>query len=374
MSSTSGSVLLALLLAGCGGAAVAPEAPRAVQQADVVLPAPAPPMAEAPVADAKEGDAAEDGVGEGDSGDDAPPDEVDDLTDSPMVMGSVLGGEVPESYGVGGLGLSGVGLGAGGTGSGTIGLGGIGTLGHGSGTGTGQGFGSGSGRLGGTHRPLPRVSTADPSIGSGYPREIIQRIVRSNINRFRYCYEKGLQKDPTLAGRVTLSFVIGTDGSVTSVKATSSLTDTEVQTCVAAAFKTLSFPKPDSGIVQVTYPLLFTPGATPGSTTPAASATLAGKALEDAQTADLEKALQGAGCTDVGTKAGATTGTWVVSAKRGGRVFTVTLVSKQAAPLSDADLAKLQTSSAVKASGGAVLSVSSDSMDASTLLLAELLR
>lgn len=67
------------------------------------------------------------------------------------VFGALIGDEIGDSFGVGGLGLSGVGVTggvAGGVeGGGSIGLGGLGTLGHaaGGGGGTGSGFGSGKG-------------------------------------------------------------------------------------------------------------------------------------------------------------------------------------------------------------------------------------
>lgn len=59
--------------------------------------------------------------------------------------GAMVGAEIGDAMGFGGLGLSGYGAGGGGSGSG-IGMGRIGTIGHGSGTGSGQGYGSGSGR------------------------------------------------------------------------------------------------------------------------------------------------------------------------------------------------------------------------------------
>ncbi len=48
-------------------------------------------------------------------------------------LGQLIGGEIGEAYGVGGLGLAGNGGGGGGTGEGTIGLGTLGTIGHGGG-------------------------------------------------------------------------------------------------------------------------------------------------------------------------------------------------------------------------------------------------
>lgn len=66
--------------------------------------------------------------------------------DGATVDGMMVGDDIGDSFGAGGLGLSGIGEGGGGTGEG-IGLGNIGTIGHGAGTGSGSGYGSGAGRL-----------------------------------------------------------------------------------------------------------------------------------------------------------------------------------------------------------------------------------
>ena len=49
------------------------------------------------------------------------------------VLGGLIGNQIGEAYGVGGLGLVGTGSGGGGTGEGTIGLGNLGTIGKGGG-------------------------------------------------------------------------------------------------------------------------------------------------------------------------------------------------------------------------------------------------
>jgi hypothetical protein len=93
------------------------------------------------------------------------------------------------------------------------------------------------------------------------PPEAIQRVVRQNFGRFRFCYEKALDHNPTLAGRVSTSFVIGRDGAVSSVQnGGSDLADPAVVSCVVRAFYGLSFPQPEGGIVTVVYPILFSPG------------------------------------------------------------------------------------------------------------------
>jgi hypothetical protein len=137
-----------------------------------------------------------------------------------------------------------------------IGLGSIGTIG-------GSGFGSGQGRLGSGSRNPPRVRMGATSVRGRLPPEVVQRIVRQNFGRFRLCYESGLKRDPKLEGRVSVNFVIGRDGSVSSVKGDGTVPDKAVVGCISRAFYGLSFPQPEGGIVTVTYPILLSPGDTP---------------------------------------------------------------------------------------------------------------
>ncbi len=140
----------------------------------------------------------------------------------------------------------------------------------GPGTGSGQGFGSGSGRLGGSHRVRPpSVRMGATTVTGRLQPEIVQRIVRSSFGRFRLCYENGLRQNPNLTGRVSVQFVIGRDGAVSSATSQGSdLPDTSVIACVVRAFATLSFPEPEGGTVAVTYPILFAPGDGPDAPTP----------------------------------------------------------------------------------------------------------
>lgn len=282
----------------------------------------------------------------------------DPLGDEPL--GGLLGADVPTALGTGGLGLSGVGPSAGGAG----GLGGIGTLGTG-GLGTGAGYGSSSGRLGRGRASTSTVTTPTPGVTGSYPPEIVRRIVRASLAPVRYCYEKGLVKNPALSGKVTVQFVIGLDGAVVSAQSTSTLAEPDVESCVVAVFRRMAFPKPDAGLVQVNYPLLFRPGSAP---------TLAGKTLEDATGAEVEKALRDAGCSDVGAVSTPAKGTWVVTAKRDGRPFTVTLRSKEAPPLTDAETARLAASGAIHRSGPVTLVVDGPDGDAANALLREVVK
>ncbi len=162
-------------------------------------------------------------------------------------------GIIGDSFGAGGLGLSGVGVGAGGRGEG-IGLGNIGTTGRP----TGQGFGNPH-----SNASLRQGAT---QVNGRLPPEVIQRIVRQNFGRFRLCYENGLRTNPSLQGRVSVKFVIDENGNVkTAGDGGSDLPDNAVVRCVVRGFSNLSFPQPESGIVTVVYPIIFSPGtpATP---------------------------------------------------------------------------------------------------------------
>lgn len=112
----------------------------------------------------------------------------------------------------------------------------------------------------GAPRKVAKMRVGATTVSGRLPPEVIQRIVRQNFGRFRLCYEAGLKKDPKLEGRVSVSFVIGRDGAVSSAKnAGSDMTDRDVVECVLRAFSGLSFPAPEGGIVTVSYPLLFSP-------------------------------------------------------------------------------------------------------------------
>ncbi|MBK8214634.1 MAG: AgmX/PglI C-terminal domain-containing protein [Myxococcales bacterium] len=90
---------------------------------------------------------------------------------------------------------------------------------------------------------------------------VIQRVARASFGSFTRCYEAGLARDPKLQGRVSTKFVIELDGSVSqaAVGAATTLPDKAVVSCVVEVFGRLRFPRPEGGIVDVVYPLSFSP-------------------------------------------------------------------------------------------------------------------
>jgi hypothetical protein len=184
-------------------------------------------------------------------------------SDDDNKVGHLFGGTMDDAFGTGGWGLSGPGQGGGGLAD-SIGLNGMSGLGH-----TGKclgpscsGTGIGYGKPGGGYAPKARFPReAGPVTTSGHlPPEVIQRIVRQNFGRFTFCYQNGLKNNPNLEGRVSVKFVIGRDGAVqVAADGGSDIPDATVRQCVVSSFASLSFPPPDSGMVTVVYPLMFTP-------------------------------------------------------------------------------------------------------------------
>lgn len=166
-------------------------------------------------------------------------------------MGGLRGTEMGDAGGAGGLGTRGTGAGGGGN---SLGIGGLGTYGHGRGTG-----GYGNIDLGGRGKGTTRIVPGKTIIQGSLSKEEIGRVIRRNLARFKYCYEKQLNANPNLQGKIAVYFTIAPTGDVAdaSVRETS-MNEENVESCVVKVMRSLKFPKPrGGGIVVVTYPFVF---------------------------------------------------------------------------------------------------------------------
>jgi TonB family protein len=156
-------------------------------------------------------------------------------SDSEDSLGGLIGNQVGGAHGIGGLGTLGT-VGAGRA----MGLRTLGTL-----------RAARSGRL--------NVKAGRATVRGSLDREIVRRVIRRHLNEVKYCYQKQLQSDPGLAGKLKLGFVISATGQVVRSRVLqSSLGNKPVETCVASAVKRWLFPKPKGGgVVGVSYPFTF---------------------------------------------------------------------------------------------------------------------
>jgi hypothetical protein len=102
---------------------------------------------------------------------------------------------------------------------------------------------------------------APPHRGSLDP-EAVRRVVREHIDELRRCYQLGLDRDPALAARISISFTIGPSGAVVEAHAVGSADYPypEVPACIEAELLRWRFPAPrDGGSVVVSYPFTFGP-------------------------------------------------------------------------------------------------------------------
>ena len=87
--------------------------------------------------------------------------------------------------------------------------------------------------------------------------------VRSTVGRalggIKACYERALRRDPTLQGRVTISFTIGATGRVTRAVPSNDTIGSAVSGCVADRFRLISVSPPRNGTVTFSYPFIFQP-------------------------------------------------------------------------------------------------------------------
>ena len=183
--------------------------------------------------------------------------------------------KISQGMGFGGLGLRGTGKGGGGSASGTFGVGSVGTRGRGGAVGVGygsgvgalqgsSGYGAAAGGLGGLRGrsvSVPKIHAGKVIVRGSISKQEIQRVFRQHHKQVRTCYQRALQRDPALAGRVVVQLTIDEHGRVTVAKIKSSqLGDEAVERCVLRIVRQLRFAVPaGGGEVVVNYPFVFKP-------------------------------------------------------------------------------------------------------------------
>ncbi|ACL66793.1 FHA domain containing protein [Anaeromyxobacter dehalogenans 2CP-1] len=172
-------------------------------------------------------------------------------------VGNMFGPVVGDAQGLGGLGIRGSGSGGGGSGE-TIGIGAVGTKGRGGGLGT---YGTGVGGLGKKGDRDISIGTGAAQVMGSIDKELVRKVIQDHAAQIRYCYEQQLAINPRLAGKVSIKWVIQTDGSATSPQVDSGATtleDAKVHDCMMSRITSWQFPKPKGGgIAVITYPWIL---------------------------------------------------------------------------------------------------------------------
>lgn len=161
------------------------------------------------------------------------------------------GGELVVGRGAGGMGMRGTGKGGGGEGFGRVG--GLGKVDTGGGKGMGGKIGKKKKKKVGI-----KVTKGAPKVGDFCDKNNIRRVVGAKTNAIKYCFEKELQKNPKLSGKIIAQWNVGLDGAVMSASiASSTMKNSTVEGCITRVVKRMRFQKPNGGICVINYPFIF---------------------------------------------------------------------------------------------------------------------
>jgi len=112
---------------------------------------------------------------------------------------------------------------------------------------------------GGTGDAAARASGCPaPSPDEGDQTERLQSAIKKLRQSIRDCYERGLENNPAIEGRVAVAFVLNPEGYPFQVRVVSSaVPDPEMQRCITTVFRNVRMLPPIDGHVGVTYPFVF---------------------------------------------------------------------------------------------------------------------
>jgi pSer/pThr/pTyr-binding forkhead associated (FHA) protein len=143
--------------------------------------------------------------------------------------------------------------GRGGTGTAQVGIAGGDPKGRGSGM-----SGYGTGGLGKRTGVSIVPGGNEESFSGLIDREAIRRVIQANLRSFRTCYERQLNRNPDLVGKVVIEWTLGEQGRVLSARVKGSEVGGDVAGCVRDHIRTLRFPEPPTNQeVTVVYPFYF---------------------------------------------------------------------------------------------------------------------
>jgi outer membrane biosynthesis protein TonB len=98
------------------------------------------------------------------------------------------------------------------------------------------------------------------SAGGRVRPEVIQSVIRTHAAEIKVCRDAALLRNPAVAGKVAVHFVINPDGSVEGAKDSgSTVQDAAMIQCVIGAVGAIHFAASTAGLITVVYPIVFTP-------------------------------------------------------------------------------------------------------------------
>lgn len=114
-------------------------------------------------------------------------------------------------------------------------------------------------QIGTKNTPAVQLVRKEIEIRGGLDPAVIQQIIEERLAEVRYCYENALLTDTNIGGKISTSWTIRADGSVSDLEAMSE--DPKLQRihgCIKERIVRWKFPEPKGGgVVHVKYPFVF---------------------------------------------------------------------------------------------------------------------
>lgn len=113
--------------------------------------------------------------------------------------------------------------------------------------------------------PARQIGRLPPEPDTRPGRVVVQRtaveaLVQRRLGLLGQCYSRSLAEDPNLRGDLRVRFVVARTGEVLFAEIVSStVASTSLQSCVLDAMQRIVFPGSISDLLEVSYPLRFTP-------------------------------------------------------------------------------------------------------------------
>jgi outer membrane biosynthesis protein TonB len=113
-----------------------------------------------------------------------------------------------------------------------------------------------------TEAPATEAPATDASAPGDGDVGAIKKLMSETNYQVKVCYERELKAKPDLAGKVAVSFQIGTDGAVSEATTVANTTGNEAMVaCILAVVRGIKMtPPPAEAIVVESYPYVFSSG------------------------------------------------------------------------------------------------------------------
>lgn len=131
--------------------------------------------------------------------------------------------------------------------------------------GAGRDINVGGGSAGEKPKVGPNIAAAfgkmdiePPQVEGCLAKDEVTKVVKPRLRGLQDCYERELKKITSLAGKLTITFMVNGEGTVTDARVESdSMGSPAVADCIVTRLRRFKFPASDCASVTVSYPFIF---------------------------------------------------------------------------------------------------------------------